>query len=280
MTGQRRLASAATMPASDLQTFASRLANAARQVTLAQVHGAIVADNKGNADLFDPVTAADRSAEQAMRAIIATEFADHGISGEEFGNVPGSSRYSWSLDPIDGTRSYICGLPTWTTLIALLDDGEPVLGLIDAPRLDERYIGDGATSWCETGDAQTSLRCSECTGLAEARLSTTDPFLFGGGDAEAFAELQNRARTTRYGLDAYAYARLAAGTLDLVVECGLKPHDYHALIPVVRSASGVFGDWNGGSDFGDGNVIAAATPQLYAAAVEIMSARRDAAAAP
>lgn len=240
----------------------------------------MVAENKGNAALFDPVTDADRGAEQVMRSMIAAKFPDHGIAGEEFGEIAGISQYSWSLDPIDGTRSYICGLPTWTTLIALLIHGEPALGMIDAPRLAERYIGNGIASWCETAATKTDLRCSGCTSLAEARLSTTDPFLFRGRDAEAFAELQDRARTTRYGLDAYAYARLAAGTLDLVVECGLKPHDYNALIPVVRGAGGVFGDWHGGQDFARGNVIAAATPSLYKTAVQFMSGRRDVAGAP
>lgn len=258
------------MVAPELKDFASDLADAARLVTLAAAAGPIAVENKGGAGAFDPVTEADRAAESAMRELIARAYPDHGHSGEEFGDSPGSSRYCWSLDPIDGTRSYTCGLPTWTTLIALLDKGEPVLGIIDAPRLDERYVGDGAASWCHVAGTIAELRSSGCTELAEARLSTTDPFLFSGKALESFTELRRTVRTTRYGHDAYAYARLAAGTLDLVVECALKPHDYHALVPVVRGAGGAFGDWAGGADFSAGEVIAAATPELYAAAVELM----------
>ena len=227
-------------------------------------------ENKSGAGFFDPVTEADRAAERAMRRMIEDAFPHHGHSGEEFGSKPGSSVYGWSLDPIDGTRSYTCGLPTWTTLIALLKTDRPVLGVIDAPRLDERYIGDCETTWLEAGGTRSPIRASGCIDIGDARLSTTDPFLFSGTSEEAFTRLRRAVRTTRYGHDAYAYARLSAGTLDLVVECGLRPHDYHALIPVVRGAGGVFGDWAGGSDFTEGNVIAAATSELYEAAVAIM----------
>lgn len=255
---------------SELQTFAIRLADAARGVTLAASAAAIVVEDKSGGGAFDPVTEADRGAERAMRALIEGAFPDHAIFGEELGEKPGSSPYGWSLDPIDGTRSFACGLPSWTTLIALLEEGEPVLGIIDAPRLGERYIGDGAAAWCERSGASEALRTSGCAALGEARLATTDPFLFTDSAADAFGRLRRAARTTRYGHDAYGYARLAAGTIDLVVECGLKPHDYNALIPVVRGAGGVFGDWAGGSAFAAGQVIAAATPQLYEAAVAIM----------
>jgi myo-inositol-1(or 4)-monophosphatase len=246
------------------------LADAARAETLRRSAGTVAVENKGSAGAFDPVTEADRDAELAMRKLIAERFPDHGISGEEFGHQPGSSTYSWSLDPIDGTRSYTCGLPTWTTLIGLLENGRPVLGIIDAPRLDERFVGHDVVSWTGSADAQTPLRVSNCSVVSDARLATTDPFLFEGADRAAFERLSAGVRTTRYGHDAYAYARVAAGSIDLVVETGLKPHDYHALIPVVRGAGGVFGDWSGGADFEAGQVIAAATKALYEAAVEIL----------
>ncbi len=258
------------MIAPELRNFASHLADAARLVTLAAAAGTIAVENKGGAGLFDPVTEADRAAEKAMRGLIEEAYPDHGFAGEEFGDNPGSSPYSWSLDPIDGTRSYTCGLPTWTTLIALLENGQPVLGIIDAPRLDERYVGDGAATWCECAGTSAALRSSGCTELGEARLSTTDPFLFSGKAQDAFSGLRRAVRTTRYGHDGYGYARVAAGTLDLVIECALKPHDYNALVPVVRGAGGVFGDWLGGTDFAAGQVIAAATPQLYEAVVEVI----------
>lgn len=258
------------MPAPDVISFAHRLADAARQETMRHARGALAAENKNSGGEFDPVTEADRAAERAMRALIEQHHPGHGVSGEEYGDTHASSAFRWLLDPIDGTRSYTCGLPTWTTLIALLEDGAPVLGLIDAPVLDERYVGCGGESWLLARGERECLRSSGCTALAEARLSTTDPFLFDRRGLGEFNRLRGAVRTTRYGHDAYAYGRLAAGSLDLVVECGLKTHDYMALIPVVRGSGGVFGDWSGGSDFIAGDVIAAATPQLFEAAVAIM----------
>ncbi|HEY8592841.1 MAG TPA: inositol monophosphatase family protein [Sphingomicrobium sp.] len=263
---------------SDFVSFALKLAEAARRETLGIGSGGAV-DNKAGEGAFDPVTEADRNAERVMRGLIRAAYPDHGISGEEYGHEPGAGPYAWSLDPIDGTRSYICGLPTWTTLIALLDRDLPVLGVIDTPRLDEIYVGSEDGSWLRTGETRQQLRVSGCTDLSEARVGTTDPFLFAGDALDRFRQLAIAARTTRYGQDAYAYARLAAGGIDLVVECGLKPHDYNALIPVVRGASGTFGDWSGGSNFGAGNVIAAATRELYEAAVEIMTCANAAAEA-
>lgn len=257
----------------DFLAMAFRLADAARLETLEHAGGAQV-DDKGGGDVFDPVTAGDRATERRLRDLIAAEYPDHGITGEEYPATPGAGRFEWSLDPIDGTRSYVCGLPTWTILIALLESGRPVIGIIDVPCLDERYIGCDGRAWSLSAGVEQLLEVSRCTDLAAARLSTTDPFLFIGSGADSFDKLRRSVRITRYGHDAYAYARLAAGTLDLVVECGLKPHDLNALIPVVRGAGGMFGDWRGGEDFTQGNVIAAATPQLFEAAVAIMSAPR------
>jgi myo-inositol-1(or 4)-monophosphatase len=204
-----------------------------------------------------------------MREMIHARFPDHGVSGEEWGSEPGSGRWSWSLDPVDGTRSFMCRLPTWTTLIALLDEGVPVLGVIDAPVLDETYVGHDNGAWLVSGGERTPLRTSGCARLADARLSTTDPFLFD--DPAGFERVRRAARVTRYGHDAYGYARVAGGSIDLVIESGLKPHDYNALIPVVTGAGGYIGDWRGGTEFRAGQVIAAATRELYEAAVEILS---------
>ncbi|HEX8533787.1 MAG TPA: inositol monophosphatase family protein [Allosphingosinicella sp.] len=253
----------------DLITFAQRLADAARLETLPRWVNGAAADDKGGGE-FDPVTDADREAERVMRGLIETEYPEHGISGEEFPDRPTRGRYSWSLDPVDGTRSFICGLPTWVTLIALLDEGEPVLGIIDAPCLDERYVGFPGGSLFRGRGNEAELRGSGCSSLKQARLSTTDPYLFRGAEADAFERIRERVRTTRYGHDGYGYARLAAGSLDLVIEAGLKPHDYNALIPVVRTAGGAIGDWKGGADFSEGKVIAAATRALYEAALEAM----------
>jgi myo-inositol-1(or 4)-monophosphatase len=244
---------------SEHAAFAAELADAARAAIAAASREA---EDKGGG-AFDPVTEADRAAERAMRALIEARYPDHGIAGEEYGIVRGDARFVWSLDPIDGTRAFICGLPSWTTLIALVADGQATVGLIDAPALNERYVGFGDTARLNGAPLATS----GCATLADARFSTTDPYLFAGAEAEGFERLRRGARVTRYGLDAYAYARLAGGSIDLVAESGLKPHDYNALIPVVRAAGGVIGNWRGEADFSDGQVLAAATPELFEEAV-------------
>jgi len=253
-----------------LAAFAQQLADAARGETLDRWQQGIGAEDKGGGTDFDPVTEADRQAERVMRALIERAHPDHGIAGEEFPDRPASGPFTWSLDPVDGTRSFTCGLPTWVTLIGLLEDNQPILGVIDVPCLDERYWAiDGAGTFTRRG-VDAPLRASGRTDLGEARLSTTDPYLFAGTEREAFERVRAAARTTRYGHDGYAYARLAAGTLDLVIESMLKPHDYNALIPIVRASGGLIGNWAGEDDFSDGKVIAAATPQLFEQAVALM----------
>jgi myo-inositol-1(or 4)-monophosphatase len=208
----------------------------------------------------------------AIRRLIETRFPDHGIVGEEYPERPAAGRWSWSLDPIDGTRAYVCGLPSWTTLIALLDDGEPVLGLVDVPRLDELYLGyGGAARLFGAGGAQHRLAAGACRSVGEARLSTTDPYLFHGAEAEGFERLRRSARLTRYGLDAYAYALVAAGSLDIVAESGLKPHDYNALVPLVRAAGGAVSNWGGGTDLRAGQIVAAASEALLEQACRLLT---------
>jgi myo-inositol-1(or 4)-monophosphatase len=255
---------------SGFAAFALRLADAARAETLGRWSAGCAVDAKGGAIDFDPVTDADREGERAMRALIEVHYPDHGIAGEELPEKPARGPYVWSLDPVDGTRSFICGLPMWVTLIALLEEGRPIVGVIDAPCLGEIYAAADGVGTLRSARGETTLRSSGCSSLAEARLSTTDPFILGERGFAAWQLLRRQARTTRYGLDGYGYARLAAGALDLVVESGLKPHDYNALIPVVRAAGGVIGDWSGGEDFSRGEVIAAATPALYDAALHAL----------
>jgi myo-inositol-1(or 4)-monophosphatase len=249
----------------DLLPFLHLLSRAAREVT----RGAAVpsADNKAGEGAYDPVTELDRAAERALRSAIERAFPNDGIEGEEYGIVREEAARRWLLDPVDGTRAMICGLPSWTTLVALLQDGEPVAGFIDAPALDELMIGlpDRTTL---NGRA---ARVSGCRRLAEARLSSTDPYLFAGAEAEAFDRVRRAARLTRFGYDALAYARLAAGSIDLVVESGLHRHDWAALVPVVRGAGGIIGDWRGGNDFEPGAIVAAATPALFEETVGLLS---------
>jgi myo-inositol-1(or 4)-monophosphatase len=253
----------------DFAHFALRLAAAARAQTMPRWAGTGAAANKAGADGYDPVTEADVEAERAMRALIEAEHPEHGIVGEEFGVKPAAGRLSWSLDPIDGTRAFVCGLPSWTTLVALLEDGAPVLGVIDAPRMDELYLGDADGTRLITAAGEERLSCSGCERLDEARFETTDAYLFAGAERDAFEQLRSSARLTRYGLDAYGYARVAAGSLDLVVESGLKSWDYQALIPVVRGAGGVVGNWRGQDDFSAGQIVAAATAALFEEVVAI-----------
>lgn len=257
-----------------LAAFAQRLADVAGAETVRRWEQGVGAEDKGGGIDFDPVTEADREAERAMREAIEAAYPDHGIQGEEFPDRPAGGPFVWSLDPVDGTRSFTCGLPNWVTLIALLEEGRPMLGLIDVPCLGERYWGGEDGGAFVRRGVETPLRASGRTRLDEARLSTTDPYLFPGAEGEAFERVRRSVRTTRYGHDGYGYARLAAGTLDLVIESMLKPHDYNALIPVVRAAGGVIGNWAGEDDFTAGKVVAAATPALFEQAVALM---RDAA---
>ena len=251
----------------DFITFAEQLAEAGRATVLRFSASALSAENKATDGRFDPVTEADRETERTIRALIEARFPAHGIEGEEFGRKPAEGRYSWSLDPIDGTRAFICGLPSWTILIALLDEGRPIVGVIDVPRLDERYSGCGQRAELVTASGRTPLRTSACRALAEARFSTTDSYLFSGDERDGFERVRGEARVTRYGLDAYGYARVAAGTLDLVIESGLAPHDLNALVPVVTAAGGVVTDWQGGDDLSQGRLVAAATVELAQEAV-------------
>jgi len=250
--------------------FARSLADAARAETLPRWRDAGEARNKALDGSFNPVTEADVASEHAMRALIEANFPEHGIAAEELEDRAGDGPWCWSLDPIDGTRSFVCGMPSWVTLIALLRDGVPVLGLIDAPRLGERYIGFGTTAMLEDRDGQHVLRVSDCRRLADARLSATDPYMFIGADAEAFARARLASKATRWGHDGYGYARLAAGSVDLVVEAGLQPYDYNAVVPVIHAAAGVVGNWQGGEELSGGNIVAAATRELFEEVVSLL----------
>lgn len=263
---RRRAAPRMSGRVSDLLPIFADLSAAARAITL----GAPVplADNKAKNGAYDPVTELDRAAERALRSILEQRLPDDGIEGEEYGlERPDASR-RWLLDPIDGTRALICGLPSWTTLVGVLDEGRPVEGFIDAPALNELMIGLPD----ETRLNGVVVRVSGCAAIAEARVSTTDPFLFDDAAFAAFDRIRRAARLTRYGYDALAYARLAGGHLDLVVESGLQRHDWAALVPVVRGAGGVIGDWQGGDHFDGGAIIAAASKPLFDQAVALLNA--------
>lgn len=255
--------------------FAWRLADAARAETLPRFRCGSAVDCKEGGG-FDPVTDADREAERVIRAMIADAYPAHGIIGEEFGAERADAEWRWVLDPVDGTRGFICGVASWATLIALEHRGQPVVSIIDQPFTDERWIGADGASVLTRGGASRACRTSGLRTLAEARISTTDPRktgYFAAEEALAFERIAARARVCRFSLDAYAYGLLALGELDLVVESSLKHHDFAALIPVVEGAGGVVTGWRGEplAESTRGRIVAAATPDLHAAAVEILS---------
>jgi myo-inositol-1(or 4)-monophosphatase len=253
--------------------FADTLADAARAAILPYFRADHVIDHKGGAR-FDPVTDADRAAEHAMRALIAREFPAHGVLGEEFGEAPGRSGYQWIIDPIDGTRAFIAGLTNWGVLIALSYDGRPVVGVMDQPYLDERYRGWNAGANAVVRGAKRPLKTRPCAKLSDAILSTTDPYLFVGKEARAFERVREAAKLARYGYDCYAYAMIAAGYLDCVIETGLKPFDIAALIPILVGAGGGVCAWDGGDASNGGQVLAFGDAGVRDAALTLLSPPR------
>lgn len=265
----------AAVDESALCAFAERLAQAAAAETLPRFRAGLAIDNKA-AGGFDPVTEADREAERVQRELITRAHPEHGIVGEEWGVQHPSAQLRWVLDPIDGTRAFICGVPSWTTLVALERERTPLVSVIDQPYTGERWIGrPGHTEF--RGPAGTvAARTSGCTELSSARLSTTDPRTAGyftPAEAAAFERLGRATAVARFSLDAYAYALLAIGQLDLVVESGLALYDYAALAPVLWGAGGVITDWRGSpfSAESGGHTLAAATPELHRAAMKVLA---------
>ena len=254
--------------------FAESLADAARAQTLPRFRDGIAVSNKAGAS-YDPVTDADREGERVQRDMIAKAYPDHGVIGEEFGASHGESPWRWVLDPVDGTRAFVCGIATWTTLIALEYEQRPVLSVIDQPFTDERWIAAGSKTQFRRKGEVVSCRTSPVTDLSTARISTTDPrptAYFSEHEAAAYARVAELSRIERFSLDAYGYGHIALGELDLIIEAGLQHHDYAALVPVIEGAGGVITNWRGelvGAD--DRNeVLAAATPELHSAAMEVL----------
>ena len=219
-----------------------------------------------------PVTVADRAAEQAMRAVLSERFPGHGILGEEAGLERAEARYRWMLDPIDGTRAFITGRPLFGTLIALLEEGRPILGILDQPVSGERWIGVHGRPTRFTG-AYGRASTRPCPRLADAELSCTSPEIFGPGETGRWQRLQAAVRRTTWGGDCYGYGLLALGCVDVIAEAGLKPWDWAALVPIIEGAGGRVTDWSGAplSEAGDGSVLAVGDPGLLEAAVALLS---------
>jgi inositol-phosphate phosphatase / L-galactose 1-phosphate phosphatase / histidinol-phosphatase len=251
----------------ELSEFANQLADASRAVIERYFRQSLNIDAKGDET---PVTVADRETERALRDLIGERFADHGIYGEEFGEENAGSRFTWVLDPIDGTRSFITGTPTFGTLISLLQDGVPVFGVIDMPAMDERWIGGVGESARLNGlDCAVSQREQ----IAGCRLVSTSPDMFDEMQLSGFRQLLRKTSFYRYGGDCYNYALLASGHVDLVVESDLEPYDFCALAPVVEAAGGVISDWQG-RPLGmqsSGDVLASSSRVLHEQAMALLN---------
>jgi myo-inositol-1(or 4)-monophosphatase len=257
------------MTAIDFESFVDALATAAGEAIMPFFRTSLGIDNKSVGG-FDPVTAADRAAEQAMRAMIRETFPAHGVIGEEFGPERADAEYVWVLDPIDGTKSFISGMPAWGTLIALTRNGRPLFGMMHQPFTREHFTGDGGAARYRGPAGERSLHVRPCEAIRDAILFTTSPLLMKAADRAAFSRVEAVAKLSRYGGDCYAYCMLAAGHVDLVIETELKPYDILALIPIVNGAGGVVTTWEGDPPLSGGRVIAAGDERIHAAAMEML----------
>jgi histidinol phosphatase-like enzyme (inositol monophosphatase family) len=252
--------------------FFDLLAEAAAEETLPRFRTGLSVVNKQEGG-FDPVTEGDRAAETAIRALIGERFPEHGILGEEHDNVGLDREHIWVIDPIDGTRAFISGLPVWGTLIGFQSNGRSVMGLMDQPFTGERYFADGKASWYRGRDGERQISTRDCGELANAILFTTSPHIFSGEDLSLYRSVEEKVRLFRYGCDCYAYVLLASGHIDLVVENNLKPYDVGALIPIIEQAGGIITTWDGGRPEAGGNIIAAGSKAVYEEAMALLARR-------
>jgi histidinol phosphatase-like enzyme (inositol monophosphatase family) len=259
-----------TTDLAEILAFADELADAARAAILPHFRTGGVVDNK-QVGGFDPVTEADRAAEAAMRALIEARYPSHGVIGEEYGDKPGDGR-TWVLDPIDGTRAFIAGLPTWGVLIGFVEEGQAVAGVMDQPFTGERWSGGrGQGALWRRGAERSVLKTRPCEHLADAVIATTDPVILDPRWRTGFDAVRSHVRLCRLGLDCYAYAVLSGGWLDMVLETGLKDVDIAALIPIIEAAGGVVTDWRGDPPALGGDIIAAGDARALDAALAVIA---------
>lgn len=260
-----------TVTVIDFSAFIDRLASASGDTILPFFRTALSIDNKNAGRELDPVTEADRAAEAVMRRLIKANFPQHGIIGEEFGAENPDAEYVWVLDPIDGTKSFVSGLPIWGTLIALVHSGAPAFGTMHQPYLRERFSGDGGAAYFATPSGRRTLAVRGCASLAEATLFTTSPLLMNEADRARFGRVEREVRLSRYGGDCYAYCMLAAGHIDLVIETELKPYDIAALVPIITGAGGIITTWEGAPAQDGGRIIAAGDRRIHDAAMKLLA---------
>jgi len=257
----------------EFREFARHAASAAAAAIMPHFRHSMAIEDKGSAFGFDPVTIADRNAEAAIRALIEARYPDHGIEGEEFGEIRPDADLCWVIDPIDGTKSFMAGLPGWGILIALLENDVPRLGIMHQPFIGESFEGDNESAAYAGRLGNYSLKVSGCNSLSDAVLATTSPQLLGSiENINRFRAVESNVKLSRYGGDCYSYCMLAAGHIDLVIEAGLNRYDIAALIPVIQGAGGVITDWTGGDALNNGTIIAAATRQLHDQALALLNA--------
>jgi len=258
------------LPVEDLVACAHAMADAARGAILPFFRAATLATDDKGIGRFDPVTEADRAAEAAMRAVLARLRPEDAILGEEDVAKPGTTGLTWVIDPIDGTRAFISGTPTWGVLIALNDATGPIHGLIDQPYIGERFEGGFGRARVCGPRAEIGLATRAPRDLSDATLFSTFPEVGTAAERAGFEAVRDRVKLTRYGMDCYAYALLAAGQIDLVIEAGLEAYDISAPIAVIEAAGGVVTDWRGGAAHHGGRALAAANPAIHAAALAIL----------
>ncbi len=265
---------AAELPLTEVNALiatAHALADAARGATLEYFRRPDLSAETKETTRFDPVTLGDRLSEERMRAILADQRPQDAILGEEFGAAEGSSGLTWVLDPIDGTRGFLTGSPTWGVLISLRDETGPVYGLIDQPHIGERFEGGFGRARVAGPHGVRTLQVRPARGLDESFLYTTFPEIGSEAEYTAFRRVSDQVKLTRYGLDCYAYALLAAGQIDLVIEAGLQAYDIQAPMAVIRAAGGIVTAWDGGDCSNGGRVIAAANAEIHAAAMAVLN---------
>ncbi|WP_439574652.1 histidinol-phosphatase [Phreatobacter sp.] len=259
------------MAAVDFEAFVRELARVSGEAILPFFRTAMGIDNKAGTGGFDPVTEGDRAGEAAMRHLIRTTFPGHGIIGEEYGAENEDAEHVWVLDPIDGTKAFIAGIPVWGTLIGLARGRSPAFGMMHQPFMREMFWGDGARARYEGPAGSRSLLVRPCEGLGSATIMTTSPRLFDAETGSRYRAVEEQCRTYRYGADCYAYCMLAAGHVDLVVEAGLKTYDILALVPIIEGAGGVVTTWDGGPAGGGGRIVAAGDRRVHEQALAILN---------
>ncbi len=260
------------MEANEVKQFLLHLADCASKITLSGFRSSIEVIDKAAGSVFDPVTDIDLRTEKAITNEIKIRFPEHGVSGEEYGTVGPQDSWSWIIDPIDGTRSFISGMPTWGTLIGLLFEGKPVYGMMSQPYVGDCFIGGAGISELYNAEGSKVLKSGHNSDLASSILFSTTPDMFqAGAESDCFNHLVKKVKMTRFGADCYGYCLLASGFVDLVVESNLKYCDIAPLVPIIEASGAVVSHWDGNSVRAGGQIVAASTQQLLDQALELLT---------